>query len=226
MPMPDCCIRAQLDGPAVDGLTFTQHGDLALSDNWPAGVGGGPAQLCRVRQVHGAAVVEADPAATPEADALWTRVPGRVLAIQTADCLPVILAAKGGEAVAVAHAGWRGLAAGVLGNTVASLPVVASELTAWIGPAIGAAVYEVGEDVRSAFDASHGPAAAGFFVPGPVRGKWRFDLIGLGRQTLLDAGVAGVRGGAWCTYSNPDRFWSYRRDGAVGRLVTVAWINA
>lgn len=224
--MPDCCIRAQLVGTSVEGLTFAQRGDLSLSDDWPADSRVRPGQLCRVRQVHGAAVVEADPDAVPEADALWTREPGRVVAIQTADCLPVILAAKGGEVVAVAHAGWRGLAAGVLDNTVASLPVAASELTAWIGPAIGAAVYEVGEDVRAAFDASHGATAAQFFARQPIPGKWRFDLIGLGRRVLLAAGVTDVRGGTWCTYSDPARFWSYRRDGAEGRLVTAAWITS
>lgn len=174
-----------------------------------------------LRQVHGVAVAEApgDGGEEPEADAAIARGPGRVLAILTADCLPVLFASADGETIAAAHAGWRGLAAGVLESTVARMD--ADGVQVWLGPAIGAASYEVGEEVRATFvDADPGTEAA--FAP-TRPGHWLCDLYVLARRKLAGAGVTQVSGGDFDTFRD-DRLYSYRRDGAAsGRFASLIW---
>lgn len=187
------------------------------------GLPGAPRWL---RQVHGTTVVElhAGRGRTPEADAAWTREAGVVCAVLTADCLPVVLGDVDGAAIAVAHAGWRGLAAGVLEATVAALPVPAPRLRAWLGPAIGPAAFEVGPEVRAAFvDGDAGAAAA--FRPGSGD-RWHADLWALARRRLRALGVGGIDGGGRCTFAEPARYFSHRRDGpGTGRMATLAWLE-
>jgi YfiH family protein len=184
-----------------------------------------PAPPRWLRQVHGVAVHDARATPTeaePEADAAVTTKSGVVLAVLTADCLPVLFCADDGSAVAVAHAGWRGLAAGVLEATIASLRMAPSRLIAWIGPAIGAASYEVGDEVRAAFVDAEAGAADAFVATRP--GHWRCDLPMLARRRLAVAGVARVQGGAFDTFRDA-RFYSYRRSRETGRFATLAWIE-
>jgi polyphenol oxidase len=184
-----------------------------------------PGEPVWMEQVHGREVLDLDSAAHPAAacvaDAALTRARGRVCAVQVADCLPVLLAVRDGSAVAAAHAGWRGLAAGVLEATVRALAVPPQRLIAWLGPAIGQAHFEVGEEVRRAFLARDA-AAAHAFVPN-ARGRWQCDLPGLARRGLQTLGVAAIFGGAWCTYADAARFFSFRRDGRCGRMAALIW---
>jgi YfiH family protein len=158
----------------------------------------------------------------PEADASVTSTPGTVLAILTADCLPVVFAAKDGSEVSIAHAGWRGLAAGVLEATIAAMGTPARELVAWMGPAAGPAAYEIGAEVFEAF-VSRDPRAEAAFAP-TRPDHWNVDLHALAKQRLADVGVTGVHGGGLCTISDP-RFFSHRRDQRTGRMATLAWIE-
>ena len=182
-----------------------------------------PGELAWLEQVHGARVVELTgrPGPLGPADAAVTRAAGRVCVVQVADCLPVLLSSRSGEVVGAAHAGWRGLAAGVLEATVRALGVEPAEVLAWLGPAIGPGHFEVGEEVREAFlEADSGAAAA--FVSNP-RGRWQCDLYALARRRLAALGVARVCGGQWCTYADTARFFSYRRDGRCGRMAALIW---
>lgn len=183
-----------------------------------------PAPPRWLRQVHGVSVHAAQtmPIETePEADAAVTTRPGVVLAVLTADCLPLLFCADDGAAVAVAHAGWRGLAAGVLEATIASLDVAPSRLLAWIGPSIAGASYEVGDDVRSAFVDAEAGSADAFVATRP--GHWCCDLEALARRRLAAAGIARVHGGGFDTFRDP-RFYSYRRSRETGRFATLVWI--
>ena len=159
--------------------------------------------------------------AEPEADAAVTSTPGVVLAILTADCLPVVFAAADGSEIAAAHAGWRGLAKGVLEATVAAMHTPPAAVTAWLGPAAGPQAYEVGEAVFEAFVAPH-PAAAHAFIA-TRRDHWHVDLYALARQRLLAAGVHDIHGGGLCTISDRAAFYSHRRDQRTGRMATVVW---
>jgi YfiH family protein len=185
-----------------------------------------PAEPLWLRQVHGTRVAEAQrDGAGVEADAMIAAAPGEVCAVLTADCLPVIFCDAAGSAVAAAHAGWRGLAAGVLEATVAAFAVrgvAPGALLAWIGPAIGAAAYEVGAEVRAAFLARDPGAGVGFTAN--ARGRWQLDLAALARRRLVAAGVARVFGGDLCTASDARRFFSHRRDGPCGRQATLIWL--
>jgi hypothetical protein len=174
-----------------------------------------------LRQVHGTTVAVEPGDDEPEADAAVTRAPGRVLTVLTADCLPVVLAADDGSEVAVAHAGWRGLAGGVLEATVAATHGDASRLVAWLGPAAGPQAYEIGEDVFQAFTTHDPDAASAFAVTRP--GHWRIDLYALARKRLAAVGVDNVHGGGLCTISDPRRFYSHRRDQRTGRMATVVF---
>ncbi|MGY1530421.1 peptidoglycan editing factor PgeF [Luteimonas sp. A649] len=192
-----------------------------------------------LRQVHGTAVLRVDAplppgnattergrmAAEPEADAAVTDVPGAVLAILTADCLPVVLAARDGSEVGAAHAGWRGLAAGVLDTTVAAMHSPPRDLVAWLGPAAGPAAYEVGPEVRDAFVAGDAGADAAFVSTRP--GHWHVDLYALARRRLQAAGLAAadIHGGGLCTITDRARFYSHRRDARTGRMATLAWCD-
>ncbi|MCW0379384.1 Polyphenol oxidase [Xanthomonas sacchari] len=184
-----------------------------------------------LRQVHGVQVLRFDgpPQGTgidaePTADAAVTAEPGVVLAILTADCLPVVFAACDGSEVGAAHAGWQGLAGGVLEATVAALRTPPTQLQAWLGPAAGPQHYEIGAEVREAF-LRHDPAAAAAFVD-TRPGHWRVDLYALARQRLVAAGLAPdrIHGGGLCTIADAQRFYSYRRDRRSGRMATLAWI--
>jgi YfiH family protein len=177
-----------------------------------------------MEQVHGIEVLDLDRTARiagHSADAAVTRTPDRVCAVQVADCLPVLLAVRDGSAVAAAHAGWRGLAAGVLEATVKALAVAPARLIAWLGPAISQKHFEVGEEVRDAF-LSRSAASAAAFVPNP-RGRWQCDLMALAREQLQALGIAGIYGGGWCTYADRARFFSFRRDGRCGRMAALIW---
>ena len=177
-----------------------------------------------LRQVHGAAVVEAEAVTdAPEADAAVARRAGTVCGVLVADCIPVLLADRAGTIVAVAHAGWRGLAAGVIANTVARMAVAPREIVAYLGPGIGPAAFEVGADVRDAFVSRDSRAQAAFVPHAP--GKWLADLFLLARQSLQHAGVEDVHGGGFCTYSDPARFFSYRRERTTGRMAAVIWMK-
>lgn len=187
-----------------------------------------PAAPLWLRQVHGTDV--ADAASLPEssdepvADAAIAHGPGKVLAILTADCLPVLFAGDGGQTIGAAHAGWRGLAAGVLENTVARMGVPPASLSAWLGPAIGGSSYEVGAEVRAAF-VERDPAAEAAFTP-TRPGHWTCDLYTLARRRLAAAGVERVAGGGFDTFRDP-RFYSYRREGsASGRFASLIWTGA
>lgn len=200
-----------------------------------------PVEPLWLAQVHGTTVLDADaapqappampgddaPPSAPSADAALTRQRGRVLAVQVADCLPVLLAAHDASAVAVAHAGWRGLAAGVLEAAVAALRVPGNELHAWLGPAIGPAHFEVGAEVRAAFcapaDVPCGEAAQAFVRND--RGRWQCDLRLLARQRLAALGVRSIHGEPRCSYAEVDAFYSFRRDGNTGRMAALLWLD-
>jgi len=181
-----------------------------------------PPGLLRPRQVHGARVVQAQECAPGiDADAVVTRA-AQPIGVVTADCVPVLAATADGRAVAAIHAGWRGLAAGVIEATVAALECEPGELVAWLGPSIGPAAFEVGGEVRDAFIARDAGSAIAF-RPGR-EGRWLADLPALARRRLAGAGVGVVHGGELCTHSDPARFYSYRRDGATGRMAALAWL--
>ena len=174
-------------------------------------------------QVHGTRILHPDRGETGSADGAVTMTPGVVLAILTADCLPVMLATRDGRRIGVAHAGWRGLAAGVLAAAVAAFECPPSSLLAWLGPAIGQSAFEVGPEVRAAFMARD-EAAAECFSPNP-RGRWQADLGGLARRQLQRSGVAAIHGRPQCTFSDPARYFSHRREAPCGRMATLIWME-
>jgi polyphenol oxidase len=183
-----------------------------------------PAEPLWLRQVHGTAVVEAGAAnGNPEADAAFARAPGRVCAALTADCLPLLLCDEAGTVVAAVHAGWRGLCSGVIEQTLGAMACPPQALLAYLGPAIGPAAYEVGAELRQAFVANDAESAAAF-APGRP-GKFHADLYALARRRLARSGVARVYGGGYCTYTESERFYSYRRDGATGRMASLIWME-
>jgi YfiH family protein len=187
-----------------------------------------------LEQVHGARVHElAAPhgkgcatAQAEVADAQVTTATGIALGVLVADCLPVLLTDRAGSIVGVAHAGWRGLSAGVLENTLGLMRArrPAAEIIAWLGPCIGPSAFEVGADVVAAFT-SQDPRAASHFAPGANNGKWLADLAGLAAQRLQRLGVAAIARCGACTVSDSERFWSYRRDGACGRMAGLIWLH-
>lgn len=230
--------------PRVRALMTTREGGVSPppwdSLNLGTAVGDEPARVAHnrarlsvllpseprwLRQVHGCAVVRAenvDAAAPPEADGSWTRAPGVVCCVQVADCLPVLLADRDGSVVGAAHAGWRGLAGGVIEATLEAMAVPPGQVTAWLGPAIGPGAFEVGDDVREAFEAADPGSAVAFAPRSP--GKWLADLFALARRRLRAAGVSGIHGGGLCTVSDPSRFFSHRRDRPGGRMAALVWI--
>jgi len=179
-----------------------------------------------LKQTHGIAVADAcqDPEGT-EADAAVARQPGSVCAVLTADCLPVLFCDRDGTAVAAAHAGWRGLANGVLEATVQSMGVPAESIMAWFGPAISIQHFEVGPEVREQF-ITHDSGAAQAFIPG-IGDRWFANLYALARRRLESLGIHHINGGKYCSYAQPELFFSYRRDGAQsGRMASLIWIEA
>lgn len=184
-----------------------------------------PNQPSWLSQVHGVTVADLD-AAAPQgpADAAVARGAGRVCAILTADCLPVVLTTDSGDRVAAAHAGWRGLAAGVIEAAVRAMGVPAASLMAWLGPAIGPGHFEVGVEVRDAL--LKGDAGAGEALAPNARGRYLADLWMLARRRLERLGVARIYGGGECTFAQGDRYYSHRRDGLTGRQATLIWREA
>ncbi len=181
-----------------------------------------PAEPEWLAQVHGAEVAVIHGRMPAEADASVAFAPGAVAAVMVADCLPVFLASRDGDRIGLAHAGWRGLAAGVIEATIEALDVDPARLVAWLGPCIGPGAFEVGAEVRAAFTAAD-PASAADFRGGRV-GHWFADLPALARRGLARAGVTDVHGGTHCTVSEPARFFSYRRDGRTGRMAALLWL--
>jgi purine-nucleoside/S-methyl-5'-thioadenosine phosphorylase / adenosine deaminase len=181
-----------------------------------------PAEPFWLRQVHGTAVMDLDRLDTQgTADAAVARGPGKVCAILTADCLPIVLTTESGDRVAAAHAGWRGLAAGVIEATVRVLGTAGGDLLAWLGPAIGPRHFEVGAEVREAFLKAD-PAAAAAFEPN-ARGRFMADLPQLARRRLENLGVSRIYGGGECTFAQAERYYSHRREGITGRQATLIW---
>ena len=236
------CIVPDWPAPAhVHALVTTRAGGVSSgpyaslnlglrTDDDPAAVAENRARLQQLlpqaprwlAQVHGSTVVDADQLTdVPPADASVARLPGTVCAIMIADCLPVLLTDTAGTCVGAAHAGWRGLAGGVIANTIARLPAAPADLMAWIGPGIGPAAFEVGDDVLEAFCAIAPERRAAFRPHKP--GKWLCDLPALARDALRRAGVTRIHGGDLCTYTDPQRFYSYRRDGVTGRMTALIW---
>lgn len=218
--------------PPYDGLNLGDHvGDRprdveANRERLGQWLGLAPERLQWLRQVHGTRLVEAvSGGPVLEADAVTTAQPGLGCVVMTADCLPVFFCDQAGTRVAVAHAGWRGLLAGVLESALSAF-ADASEVLAWLGPAIGPCHFEVGQEVRDAFLVSD-PEAANHFQPSPGRaGHWYADLYGLASLRLRRRGVLRIHGGGFCTYHESQRFYSFRRDGATGRMASVIWLDS
>ena len=187
---------------------FSDAAGLATAPGW-------------LNQVHGCDVVAASAQSGASADACWTTQPGMPCAVLTADCLPVLFADRDGSCVAAAHAGWRGLAAGVLEATIASLPVPPQRLLAWLGPAIGPDAFQVGDEVRATFVAVAREDAAAFRPDGT---RWRADLFALARARLMRCGVGYISGGGICTVSQHEQFFSHRREGVSGRFASLIWL--
>jgi purine-nucleoside/S-methyl-5'-thioadenosine phosphorylase / adenosine deaminase len=183
-----------------------------------------PSEPVWLEQVHGTNVLDLDRDPAAPADGAVTSRAGVVCAVLTADCLPVIFASRDGGRVGVAHAGWRGLLNGVLSAAVRALRTPPEQIVAWLGPAIGAASYEVGADVRDAYLARDARFDAAF-TPNE-RGRWQADLYALARASLARAGVGAVHGGGFCTYREADRFFSHRREAPCGRFATLVWLAA
>lgn len=206
------------DWPAPDAVVAgTTLRDFAAFDF--------PNEPLWLKQVHGSRVVRAGSdaftAGPPAADACVADRNGAVCVVRTADCLPILLCSRDGSEIAAAHAGWRGLAAGIAEATVAAMSSDPAELLAWLGPAISQPAFEVGAEVREAF-LGHDAAAAAAFETN-ARGRWQADLYLLARQRLAGVGVADVYGGGLCTFADPERFFSYRRDGETGRHLSFIY---
>lgn len=224
------CVTTRLGGHSESVWRGFNLGDHVGDD--PAHVAANRVELerdlgCRpawLKQVHGIDVCRADPSRVCEADASWTDEAGVACTIMTADCLPALFCTRDGARVAAAHAGWRGLLDGVLEQTVAALGGAAADVLVWLGPAIGPAAFEVGAEVREAFMAAD-PLAVCAFVPSGRDGHWLADIYQLARQRLAAAGVESVYGGGECTFSDVERFYSYRRDGQTGRMASLIWIT-
>ncbi|HQR50280.1 MAG TPA: peptidoglycan editing factor PgeF [Methylophilaceae bacterium] len=212
--------------PPYDSLNLGMHvGDdpLAVSANRHALSPMLPSEPVWLEQVHGTTVVLAESAGRhPLADACVTRKKNTVCVVMTADCLPVLLCDRAGTVAAAVHAGWRGLAGGVIEATVAAMAMPEEQLMAWLGPAIGPQAFEVGGEVREVFLA-HDPAAATAFTP--HAGKYLVDIYRLARQRLHAMGIMQIHGGGFCTHGDRERFFSYRRDGRTGRMGSFIWLS-
>ncbi|MDB5972393.1 MAG: pgeF [Hydrocarboniphaga sp.] len=187
-----------------------------------------PAEPRWLEQVHGVRARQLPSATCNATDAAWTASPGEVCVVMSADCLPVLFCDEAGSCVATAHAGWRGLADGVLEATIAAMPAAPSRLMAWLGPAIGPQAFEIGAEVRARFVADDASAAQYFVAAadaGKDAGKYWADLYGLARARLRKAGLQNIHGGGFCTYTDADRFFSFRRDRVCGRMASLIWLQ-
>ena len=207
----------EADWPAPDGIiagTTLKNSPMEL-----------PAEPRWLNQVHGNRVVRLDSAefeaGKPDADAVIADQPDSMCVVRTADCLPVLLVARDGSEIAAVHAGWRGLAAGVIEATLMSMQTPTNQQIAWLGPAISQPAFEVGEEVRQAFIEVSTAAEAAFELNS--RGRWQADLYRLARQRLAGAGLDAVYGGGLCTFEDPSRFYSFRRDKDTGRMVSFVY---
>ncbi len=224
------CITTRRGGCSQGRWKGFNLGDHVADD--PAHVAANRAELERslgcepawLQQVHGTAVVRADPVQVLQADAAWTDQPGIACTVMTADCLPVLFCNRAGTRVAAAHAGWRGLLAGVLENTVQAMGDAPENLMAWLGPAIGPQAFEVGPEVFDAF-VQLDPRARDAFVPSVREGHYLADIFHLARLRLEACDVGLISGGEDCTVSDPSRFYSYRRDGQTGRFASLVWLE-
>jgi YfiH family protein len=182
-----------------------------------------PSEPVWLKQVHGTRVIDAAGAGClPEADAAYAREKETVCCVMTADCLPILVCDEEGTIAAAIHAGWRGLLNGVIEQTLATMQHPSSQLMAWLGPAIGPGAFEVGSEVRGAFMQKDRAAEKAFT---PTAEKWLADIYLLARQRLNGCGVSGIYGGEFCTFSEQERFFSYRRDGVTGRMATLIWLQ-
>ncbi|MDH4765995.1 peptidoglycan editing factor PgeF [Pseudomonas sp. CBMAI 2609] len=223
------CVTTRLGGVSQSPFASFNLGNHVGDD--PAAVAEnrrrlGEALECQpawLEQVHGTAVVEADPTQVLRADAAWTATPGVAVTMMTADCLPALFCRRDGSRVAAAHAGWRGLAGGVLEAAAASLEVAPAEVLVWLGPAIGPASFEVGAEVREAFVAQQGDAERCFVARGGD--KYLGDLYALARLRLAAQGITAVYGGGFDTFADDQRFFSYRRAARTGRFASLIWIK-
>lgn len=232
-PVPDrvqACVSTRQGGRSRGVFQGLNLGDHVGDD--PLAVAYNRAHLCEqlglerpaqwLRQVHGVDVVQAaDDGLVRQADACWSDQPGLACVVMTADCLPVFF--SDGEKVAVAHAGWRGLVAGILENTLAVFDQP-ERVHCWLGPAIGPKAFEVGAEVRAAFCAAQPGAERAFQARAEAPGKYLADIYVLARMRLEAAGVASVSGGEFCTLSDAENFYSYRRDGETGRMASLIWL--
>jgi hypothetical protein len=182
-----------------------------------------PAEPCWINQTHGIRTVTLEQEITRDADAAVTRVPGTIAVVMTADCLPVLLCNRDGSEVGAVHAGWRGLQAGVIQSALATMKSPNQQLLAWIGPGISQACFEVGDEVRTAFMDVMQDAQTCFSAHG--EGHWLCDLGGLAERVLKSQGVGKVFRDSYCSYRDADRFYSYRRAAATGRMASLIWIN-
>lgn len=245
MSLRESLIYPDWPAPAnVKALQTTRHGGVSVApyDTFNLGlhVGDDPVRVNRNRQllepllpsepvwleqVHGTVVANADMAdCRVQADACIARHSGSVCVVMTADCLPVLLCDEDGTVVGAAHAGWKGLAAGVIEATVKAMEVAPHKLMAWLGPAIGVHAFEVGAEVREAF-ITHAAKAVEAFTPHSVEGKYHADIYLLAHQRLNALGITRIHGGNYCTYHQKDKFFSYRRDGVTGRMGTFIWLE-
>ncbi|WEJ73191.1 peptidoglycan editing factor PgeF [Pseudomonas sp. PSE14] len=223
------CVTTRAGGVSAEPFDSFNLGDhvgdepAAVAENrrrLTSALGCQPAWLS---QVHGIEVVEADPSVVATADASWSAQPGIACTIMTADCLPALFCDRAGTRVAAAHAGWRGLAGGVLEATVDALGVAPGELLVWLGPSIGPQAFEVGAEVRDAFLKDHAEAERAF-LPSANAGKYMADIYELARIRLAAKGVTAVYGGGLCTFTDTERFYSYRRSSRTGRLASLIWL--
>ncbi len=245
MALPDHCIVPDWPAPAnVKALQTTRHGGISAAPcdtlNLGLHVGDAPLAVAHNRQmlepllpsepvwleqVHSTTVVNADATScAPQADACIARHRGTVCVVMTADCLPLLLCDEAGTVVGVAHAGWKGLVAGVIEANVTAMNVEPQKLMAWLGPAISQEAFEVGAEVRAAFIAHQARAAEAFIAHGD-QGKYMADIYLLARQRLHALGINRIYGGNYCTYQQKDKFFSYRRDGVTGRMGTFIWLS-
>lgn len=188
-----------------------------------------PANPVWLQQVHGTVVAKLDDISSyslsvPIADAAYSQQLGKVCVVMTADCLPLLICDKAGQQVAAVHAGWRGLAAGVIEQTLQHFTAKPADLLVWLGPAIGAQAFEVGAEVRAAFVSQHAAAAAAFQACAPE--KYLADIYLLARIRLAHYGISAIYGGEYCTYQQAEQFFSYRRDGQTGRMASAIWLDS
>lgn len=223
------CVTTRAGGVSLapfDSLNLGDHVDddpLAVAANRQRLTHIFDVQPAWLSQVHGVVVAPASPGRVVEADANWTSTPGIACTVMTADCLPALFCNRAGTRVAAAHAGWRGLAAGVLEATAKSLNVEPQEILVWLGPAIGPTAFEVGGEVREVF-VQDLPQSAAAFVPSINPGRFMADIYELARLRLARCGITAVYGGGYCTVTDP-RFFSYRRSPRTGRFASLVWIE-